>query len=134
MTFATRRIESRCTQFRLDVLLQRTALVRRDESAALRARAAARCVVREVSLNCGPQPLVFAHSVVVPGALKGAWRMLSALGARPLGAALFANPRIRRYPLRFRQLNGRDALYRTACGLLDTAPRSMWEAGTRPRP
>ena len=122
----TRRIQMRCAQFRLDVLSQRSALVSHDESAAIGARAAARCVVREVSLNCAHRPLVFAHSVVVPRALKGAWRMLSTLGARPLGAALFDNPLIRRYPLRFRQLNGRDALYGQACGLIATPPRSLW--------
>ena len=122
----TRRIQLRCATFRLNVLSQRMARVRRDEYAAIGAPAGARCVVREVSLHCGPRPLVFAHSVVAPRALQGAWRMLSALGARPLGAALFADPRIQRYPLRFRQLNGADALYRRACELLEAAPRLLW--------
>ena len=108
------------------MLSVRSALVRRDEYAAIGARAGTQCVVREVSLNCGPCPLVFAHSVVGPRALKGAWRMLSTLGAHPLGAALFANPRIKRYPLRFRQLSGRDALYRRACALLEAPPRLLW--------
>jgi chorismate lyase len=122
----THRIQSRCATFRLNVLSQRMALVRRDEYATIGAPAGARCVVREVSLHCGTRPLVFAHSVVAPRALHGAWRMLALLGARPLGAALFADPRIRRYPLRFRQLNAADALYRRACGLLDEAPRLLW--------
>ena len=122
----TRRVELRCARFELKVLSQRRALIRRDEYAVIGARTGTRCVVREVSLNCGREPLVFAHSVVAPGALKGAWRMLSALGARPLGAALFANPRVQRCPLRFRQLGRRDALYRRACGLLETAPRLLW--------
>ena len=82
--------------------------------------------MREVSLNCGPRPLVFAHSVAAPRALKGAWRMLSGLGARPLGAALFADPRIKRHPLRFRQLNRRHALYRRAGGLIEEPPASLW--------
>ncbi len=81
---------------------------------------------REVSLNCRSQPLIFAHSVVAPRALKGPWHMLSRLGARPLGAALFADPRIQRHPLCFRQLNRRHALYRRACQLLNEAPATLW--------
>jgi chorismate--pyruvate lyase len=122
----TLRIQSRCAHFRLDVLAQRVAVVRGDERAVIGLRAGARCIEREVSLNCGSQPLVFAHSVIAPAALKGAWRMLSGLGARPLGAALFADPRIKRHPLRFRQLNRRHVLYVRACGLLAAAPASLW--------
>src|SRR5579862_3065062 len=83
----TRRIQLRCERFRLDVLSQQYAMVRHDERAAIGWHAGAQCLQREVSLNCGPQPLVFAHSVVAPRALRGAWYMLSGLGARPLGAA-----------------------------------------------
>ena len=39
---------------------------------------------------------------------------------------MFANPRIKRCPLRYRQLTVHDALYRKACGLLEEAPRSLW--------
>ncbi len=122
----TRRIQSRCEHFRLDVLSQRIAAAQRDERAVIGLRAGARCIERDVSLNCGQQPLVYAHSVIAPWALKGAWRMLSGLGGRPLGAALFADPRITRYPLRFRQLNRRHALYVRAGGLLAGAPASLW--------
>jgi chorismate--pyruvate lyase len=122
----TRRIQSRCTHFRLDVLSQRVAVAQRDELAVIGLREGACCVERDVSLNCGPLPLVYAHSVIAPGALKGAWRMLSGLGARPLGAALFADPRITRHPLRFRQLNRRHALYVRACGLIAEAPATLW--------
>ncbi|MCE9642558.1 MAG: chorismate lyase [Betaproteobacteria bacterium] len=122
----TRRIQLRCENFRLDVLSQRLAAARRDERAVIGVRADADCMVREISLNCGRQPLVFAHSVVAPRALKGAWRMLSGLGARPLGAALFADPRIRRFPLRFRQLNRGHALYQRAQSLVDEPSASLW--------
>jgi len=122
----TRRIRSRCTQFRLDLLSQRVAAAGRDEGGVIGLRAGAYCLERDVSLNNGPQPLVFAHSVIAPDALKGAWRMLSGLGARPLGAALFADPRITRFPLHFRQLNQRHALYLRACSLVVEAPASLW--------
>ncbi len=122
----TRRIQLRCESFRLDMLSQGIAAVHRDEHAAIGLRRGARCVVREVSLNCGHLPLVFAHSVVAPRALRGAWRMLSGLGTRPLGAALFADPRIRRYPLRYYSLNRRHALHKRACRLLDESPALLW--------
>ena len=122
----TRRIQQRCDSFRLDVLSQCVATVHRDEHAAIGMRASARCLVREVSLNCGPLPLVFAHSVAPPRTLRGAWRMLSGLGTRPLGAALFADPRITRYPLRFCQINRRHALHQRACRLLVESPALLW--------
>ena len=122
----TGRIQLRCKNFRLDVLSQRLATVRRDESMVIGLRAGEHGMVREISLNCGRQPLVFAHSVVAPQALNGAWRMLSGLGRRPLGAALFADPRISRFPLRFCQINNRHALYTRARRLLDEPPVSLW--------
>ena len=122
----TRRVQDRCAEFRLDVLVQHMAPVQPDEHTALGVHAGAQCLEREVSLNCGPRALVFAHSVVAPRSLKGPWHMLSGLGGRPLGAALFADPRIRRHPLCFRQLNARHALYKRACRLLNQPPASLW--------
>ncbi len=122
----TRRIQERCDRFRVDLLSQRIAAANRDETAVIGTPSRAHCVVREVSLICGERPVVFAHSIVEQGALRGAWRILAALGARPLGAALFADPRIRRFPLRFRQLNPRHELYRRACVLLERPPASLW--------
>jgi chorismate--pyruvate lyase len=122
----TRRIQLRCERFHVEVLSQRIAAIDRDERAIIGVRPGVRCVVREVSLNCDQRPVVFAHSVVEPRALNGAWRMLATLGTRPLGAALFADPRVRRFPLRFRQLNRRHELYRRACGLLERPPAYLW--------
>ena len=76
------------------------------------------CIEREVTLNSGDRAVVFAHSVLSPQSLRGPWRMLGGLGAKPLGAALFADSRIRRYPLRFRQLNAGHRLYRRAAQML----------------
>ncbi len=122
----TRRLQLRCDRFNVKVLSQRTAAVDRDECAVIGVRPGVQCVVREVSLNCRQRPVVFAHSVVEPRALNGAWRMLATLGARPLGAALFADPRVKRFPLRFRQLNRRHELYCRACTLLEQPPACLW--------
>ncbi len=122
----TRRIQMRCDNFRLDLLSQHIATARLDERVLIDVRSGAQCVQREVSLNCGAQPLVFAHSVVARRALKGPWRLLSKLGARPLGAALFADPRIKRCPLRFHQLNALHPLHRRACSLIHERPATLW--------
>jgi chorismate--pyruvate lyase len=122
----TRRIQLRCDRFHVELLSQRAAAVDRDECAVIGVRPGMRCVVREVSLNCGQRPVVFAHSVVEPRALRGPWRMLVTLGARPLGAALFANPRVKRYPLRFRQLSRQHELFHRACTLLERPPSCLW--------
>jgi len=71
---------------------------------------ARQALVREVYLWCGDVPVVFAHSVARRDDLRRAWRSLTGLGSRPLGAALFANPRVRRQALRFRELRAHDEL------------------------
>jgi chorismate--pyruvate lyase len=70
--------------------------------------------------------VIFAHSVAASRALKGPWRLLMTLGTRPLGAALFADPRVSRRPLRFRQIRCGHELYRRASSSLDVAPASLW--------
>ena len=122
----TQRLQRRCDRFSVKVLSQGVAAAGRDERMVIGVRGNARCVTREVALKCARQPVVFAHSVTAPRALRGPWRMLATLGARPLGAALFADPRIQRRPLRFRQLNPRHELFRRACESLDRPPASLW--------
>ena len=122
----TRRIQLRCDRFQVELLSQCITALDRDERAISGVRAGARCVMREVSLNCGQRAVVFAHSVAARRALRGPWRMLATLGARPLGAALFADPRVKRHALRFRQLGPRHELYRRACRLLEHPPACLW--------
>jgi chorismate lyase len=105
----TDRICARCKPFRVELVFQGPRRATRDERFLFGARAR-QTLVREVYLYCGDNPVVFAHSVVRRADLRGAWRALTGLGTRPLGAALFANPRVRRQPLRFRELRARDEL------------------------
>lgn len=121
----TRRIQARCDNFHLRLLSQRTAPAGPDEAREIGLKPGMKCVEREVTLNCGDQAVVFAHSVLSPAALNGPWRMLGGLGARPLGAALFADPRIKRFALRFRQLNARHRLYRHAAQMLLRPPPTL---------
>ena len=83
-------------------------------------------LVREVLLYCRGTPVVFAHTVVARADLRGAWRSIATLGERPLGAALFADPRVSRYALRQRKLGMHHELRRRVDALLSGAPRTLW--------
>jgi len=122
----TARIERRCDHFRIKLLRQSLAAPTRDEYRMIGVRDGARCMVREVALECDGQPVVFAHSVVARRALRGPWRMVIGLGRRPLGAALFADPRIERHPLHFRRLQRDDTLYRRAIGVANLPCAALW--------
>lgn len=122
----TRRIQARCDKFSVRHVAQRFGKTTRDEaiSAGLQPRHYA--LLREVFLYCGESPVVFAHSVLPKSSLRGAWHGLANLGNKPLGAALFATPRIRRAPLEFKRLSPHHALYRRACRLLPDKPPHLW--------
>lgn len=133
----TSRLERHAGPIKVKVLFQGLRRVNRDE-AFLFESPVARVLVREVLLLRGTKPLVFAHTVVAAGALRGAWRSVTALGTRPLGAALFADPRIARFPLRQKKLPLSHPLHRRAAAQLKKqapplwARRSIFAAGDSP--
>ncbi len=110
---------------KVKVLFQGRRRANRDE-AFLFASPYARVLVREVLLMKGATPLVFAHTVLAADGLRGAWHRIAGLGTRPLGAALFADPRIARFPLRQKKLPQRHPLYRRAAEQLKRLPPSLW--------
>lgn len=122
----TRRLEQRCNTFKVKLLSQCRARANCDERVIWPHGSRRLAWVREVQLVCRRTPVVFARSVIDPRGLRGAWRRLKRLGTRPLGAALFADPRIRRFPLRYRKLNRSHPLYRRACVALRARPPHLW--------
>lgn len=122
----TRRIRHRCDRFDVRGLRQAWGKAWHDEIPLLGLRRDESVLVREVYLYCGERPVVFARSVLARAGLRGPWQSLDGLGNRPLGAALFANPRVRRMPLQFRKLNPRQALYRRAAEALLARPSQLW--------
>lgn len=122
----TRRLQSVCPHLRVQRLRQHIASPLRDEYRQLGLRRGQRALIRDVLLICGDTPLVYAHSVIPLAGLDGPWVALSRLGNRPLGAALFADPKVRRFPLEYRQLDARHPLYSAAVAHLDRAPRRLW--------
>ncbi len=97
-----------------------------DEALLLHMHPHERASLREVRLSCNGETVVFAHSVLPRRSLTGEWHDLGHLGARPLGATLFANPHVVRTPLAFRKLQPRHALYARAIETLSERPPCLW--------
>lgn len=111
----TARLKSGCDGFSVRLLRAGKARPNHDETVPLRLRRAwQRVFVREVALRCGEKDVVFAHSVIPAASLRGAWAQVTRLGTRPLGEALFSNPRVVRGELQYRRISTRHPLLREA--------------------
>lgn len=82
--------------------------------------------IREVFLYGNGKPVVFAHSVLPRNSLQGEWRDLGRLGNKPLGATLFANPKVKRTPLAYKKLSAQHALYQAATNDMKAKPAYLW--------
>jgi len=122
----TRRLKERCRAFQVRPLRQELDRPLPDERGRVGLRPGELALVREVYLICGEMPVVFAHSVLMPEDLRGVWNSVSRQGAKPLGEALFSDPRVRRAPLEYRALGRHHALYRRASQLLPDPPAQLW--------
>jgi len=122
----TQRIQQRCAQFGVRNVCDRLMTAAHDETALLGLPPQQKIYTREVFLRADNRPVVFAHSVVAPQHLRGAWQALQHLGSRPLGALLFSHPLVQRAPLHFRELKASHPLYRRAIAMLDTPPEKLW--------
>jgi chorismate lyase len=122
----TARIRARCGRFSVRVLGQRLARVHRDEAAVLGLPAGTLAWLREVVLEADGVAVVYARSIMPRGNLRGDWTRFTGLGNRPLGAALFADPRIVRQPLHVARLDGRDRRHGLAAAIAPAAGRSLW--------
>lgn len=122
----TRRLKARCTHFRVAPRFAGLGRVHRDETAVLHVQRPHHAYIRDVLLLCDGKAVVFAHSVLPRASLRGPWNGVARLGSRPLGEALFNNPRIRREPLRFRKLTPRHPLLRRIARCQPLAPQVLW--------
>ena len=98
----------------------------RDEVALLQQRPQQRALIREVLLIGNNQAVVFAHSVLPKDALRGAWNKLGRLGNKPLGATLFANPKVKRTPLEYKKLSRNHPLFKRTTAHIKQKPRFLW--------
>jgi len=122
----TRRLQQACVDFAVRPLKLHNARPQADEAQLLALAPRQKALLREVHLYCAGRPVVFAHSVLPLGALRGDWQGLGRLGNRPLGGALFADPRVVRTPLQYKKLSSHHALYHRAIAHLDAPPKVLW--------
>lgn len=122
----TARIARRCPGVRVEVVFQGLRRPDRDERFVFADGGRSSVLVREVFLVCGDARVVFAHTVLNPADRCGPWRSVTKLGNRPLGAALFADPRITRYPLRQRKIGWHHDLHRRLSAIARDVPPSLW--------
>jgi chorismate lyase len=108
----TARIIAHFADFNLQRLGQQRATPNEDERRVLGLRHGEEAIVREVLLKSAVTTLVFAHTAVNPHDLRGAWRGLSRLGARPLAEMLFHDPTVTRMAMEYKRLPAQHALMR----------------------
>ncbi len=123
----TDRVRACCRgRFSVRLISQGWAAPRLDEAQALALSARERALVREVQLLCGTEPWVFARTVIPVRTLTGPQRRLACLGAKPLGAFLFADPALRRGPVELACIRPATAIYRSAMAGLSLQPGELW--------
>lgn len=123
----TARLKRRYADFAVQQVRQGWHKAHPDEWRLLGLSMARRAWVREVWLTGGGAPRVFAHSVICHDALRGKWRGLRSIGQRPLGAALFADARVRRGALHFYKLPLRHPLrVAVSASLPELRRRALW--------
>ena len=108
----TQRLKLQSQQFSVKPVRLRQAKALKDEAVLLSLKQQQHALLREVLLVCDGTPVVFAHSVLPKQSLHGEWRGLGHLGDKPLGATLFANPRVQRTPLSYKKLSCHHKLYK----------------------
>lgn len=127
----TARIVARCGYFEVRVLGERRAAPCFDERGLVGLPAGSPAWVREVLLVADSVPVVFAHSILAPRDLAGAWQMAQGIGRQPLGAALFADPEIERGPLQAARLTASHPLQRQAAAAAGGILPALWARRSR---
>ena len=122
----TARLQLRYKHFAVQPVAVKYAKPIQDESALLCLPTLKTALIREVLLMGNHQPVVFAHSVLPRNSLRGSWNSLGRLGNKPLGATLFANPKVKRTPLSYKKLSPHHKIFQHATAHLTIKPTHLW--------
>lgn len=122
----TRRLQCVCDK-RFSVLVLRQGWGRplASERRVLGGKRGERAVIREVQLMCDATPWVFARTVIPVRTLRGRQRRLTRLGSKSLGAALFADPQLRRGEMEVSRVDPGESLYGHGADMLYAAD-AVW--------
>lgn len=127
----TARIMARCGRFQVKVIREGQAYPFPDEHRLVGLALDRYAWVREVLLLADGEPIVFAHSLLAPDDLRGAWHMARTIGSRPLGAALFVDPLICREHLQIARLAGDHPLHSHAEASVGYGLPVLWARRSR---
>lgn len=123
----TARLKTRFAGLRVTVLQQGWQTAHSDELRALRLiHPKTRVATREVLLQNGATPLIFAHSITLHASLRGGFQLFGRVGTRPLGELLFADPTIARSPLAWCCIDCRHPLWHKANTAIGPLPKRLW--------
>ncbi len=122
----TARLKAHYKDFAVRPIRQQYAKAFRDEFRIIGLRTNQHALIREVFLFGNNQPVVFAHSVLPRASLRGAWSGLVRLGNKPLGATLFANPKVKRSPLEYKKLSPYHPISIRVAAHMQIAPKQLW--------
>ncbi len=122
----TARLQQRYAHFAVKPMAVKYAKPIQDEFALLNLCSHKTALIREVFLIGNNQPVVFAHSVLPRTSLRGAWHGLGRLGNKPLGATLFANPKVKRSPLEYKKLSACSPISIRVAGHMQASPKALW--------
>jgi chorismate--pyruvate lyase len=123
----TRRLQLACpARFDVEVIAQRLERPMLSEARVLGRPPREIALVRQVRLRCAAQPWVFARTVIPLPSLHGGLRRLALLGNQPLGAVLFADPKLQRQPLEIARITPRHRLFRMATAGGDPETAGLW--------
>ena len=122
----TARLQKKYQNFSVKKVRLQYAKAFTDEVALLQHKPNQHALIREVMLMGNNQPVVFAHSVLPRTALRGAWNNLGKLGNKPLGAALFANPKVKRTPLEYKKLPRHHPISMRVAEHVSTKQKALW--------
>ena len=98
-------------QFSVKVLSVKRATPTPDEKEALGLKTRSQALIREVLLLCNNEPVVYARTIIPVSSLRGALRGLALLGNRPLGAVLFSDKSMKRYPVEITSVKASHKCY-----------------------
>ena len=117
-------------RFSVRLLSQGNGRPSEDERVALKLGGHSLSIVRQVHLCCDERPWVFARTIIPRATMQGEGGRLTRLGNRPLGALLFADPRVRHGQLQAARLLPGQSLLGLALDAVasDAAPvrRALW--------
>lgn len=122
----TASLQRRYRRFAVTSLKMDYAKANLDEAQLLHLAQYQHALIREVVLYGNAHPVVFAHSVLPRSSIKATWLGLGRLGNQPLGATLFANPKIKRTPLNYKKLTANHVLYWAAIKTISHKPHFLW--------